>query len=322
MIDKSNMLNVIESFPSQCKTAMGLTKGIAVSGEIKNIIIAGMGGSGIAGDILKAYIHNSKIPVYVVKDYKLPEFVNEATLVFAVSYSGNTEETLAAYKDALRKKAKIVAITSGGELAALCKKTIKIPQGYQPRAALSFLFFPMLGVLSNMNIIKVDSKEINELFSAISNVEEYKNEAKKIVKQIKNKTPVIYASSLFGAIAYRWKCQFNENSKTASFYHVFSEMNHNEIVGYQTASRDDFISVFLRDKYEHNQIKKRMDITKKIIGTKVDITEVNSRGESLLARIFSLIYLGDFVSYYLAIDKRIDPTPVAVIENLKRELKG
>ena len=320
-IDNYNMLKVLEDFPEQCKTALELTKGLTVQGDIKNIIVAGMGGSGIAGDILRAYISSFKIPVNVVKDYKLPEFVDANTLVFAVSYSGNTEETLSAYYDAVKKKAKIVAITSGGELAKLCKKTIKIPSGYQPRAALGFLFFPILGVLSNANVIDVKTQDVAEMLSVTGNVESYKKEAQHIAKTIRNRVPVVYSSNLFGVAAYRWKCQFNENSKIAAFYNIFSEMNHNEVVGYQSMDRAIFISIMLKDKYDDTEIKKRMDVTKKIIETKADVIEVNSRGDSFLARLFSLIYVGDFASYYHAINNRIDPTPVAVIENLKKELK-
>ena len=143
-IDSANMLKVIEDFPHQCQTALELAKGITVSGKVDKIIIAGMGGSAVGGDLLRLYMHDSRIPVMTIRDYKLPNFVDENTLVFAVSYSGNTEETLSAFEDAAKKKAKIVAVTSGGQLAEKAKKVIKIPSGLQPRAALGYLFFPVL----------------------------------------------------------------------------------------------------------------------------------------------------------------------------------
>ena len=320
-IDNSNMLKAIEEFPAQCKTALGLAKGMAVSGKINKIVVAGMGGSAVGGDLLKAYLHSSKIPVFVVRDYKVPNFVDEATLVFAVSYSGNTEETISAFESAERNKAKIIAVTSGGALSAQAKKVIKIPVGLQPRAALGYLFFPLLGVLANSNIVAVKDDEITEMIDILSKTDEFKIAGERIAKKIGTRTPIIYASELLSPVAYRWKTQFNENSKTAAFHHAFSEMNHNEIAGYQAMDKNKFISIFIRSKYDNERIKKRMDITKEIISTKVDVEDVFTKGEHLLSRIFSGIYYGDFASYYLALANKIDPTPVAVIENLKKRLK-
>ena len=152
-IDASNMLKAIEDFPQQCRNALELPKGMSVSGKVDRIVVAGMGGSAVGGDLLKIYMHNAKIPVFVVRDYKVPNFVDENTLVFAVSYSGNTEETLAAFDDAQKKKAKIVAVTSGGLLESKAKKAIKIPGGLQPRAALGYTFFPVLGVWQTRTLL-------------------------------------------------------------------------------------------------------------------------------------------------------------------------
>jgi|SRR3989338_1593230 len=320
-IDNSNMLKVLEEFPQQCKTALELTKGVSVSGKVDKIVVAGMGGSAVGGDLLKICMHDSKMPVFVVRGYKMPNFVDNNTLVFAVSYSGNTEETISAFEDANKKNAKIVAVTSGGYLGQLAKKAIKIPSGLQPRAALGYLFFPVLGVLVNSNIISIKNNEAAETLHILSKTEEFKAEGERIAKKIQNRTPIVYASELFGPIAYRWKTQFNENSKAAAFCHTFSEMNHNEIVGYQTMSKDKFIAIFIKDKEDNERIKKRMEITKDIISSKVDVEEVATKGSSILSRIFSGIYYGDFASYYLALANKIDPTPVAVIENLKKRLK-
>lgn len=320
-IDNSNMLKVIEDFPHQCRTALDLPKGMSVSGKVDKIVVAGMGGSAVGGDLLKAYMHDSKIPVFVVKDYNIPNFVDENTLFFAVSYSGNTEETLSAYEEAVRKKAKIVAVTSGGEIASKAKKVVKIPTGLQPRAALGYLFFPVLGVLSNSGIIDVKGNEVEEMLNTLSKTDEFKITGERLAKKIQNKTPLIYASNLLCPVAYRWKTQLNENSKAAAFSHVFAEMNHNEIVGYQSMNKGDFAAIFIRDKFDNERIKKRMDITKEIISTRVDVEEVFTRGEGLLSRIFSGIYYGDFASYYLALLNKVDPTPVNVIENLKKRLK-
>ena len=172
-IDNYNMLKVIEDFPHQCKTALELPKGMSVSGKVDKIAVCGMGGSAVGGDLLKAYMGNSKVPVFVVRNYKVPNFVDENTLVFAVSYSGNTEETLSAFEDASMKKAKIIAVTSGGLLGAKAKKAIKIPSGLQPRAALGYLFFPVLGVLANSGIVDVKGKEIEEVLDILSKTDDF-----------------------------------------------------------------------------------------------------------------------------------------------------
>ncbi|MBI2558121.1 bifunctional phosphoglucose/phosphomannose isomerase [Candidatus Woesearchaeota archaeon] len=320
-LNSSNMLKVIEDFPHQCRTAMQLPEGMSVSGKVDKIVVCGMGGSAVGGDLLKIFMHDYKIPVFVVRDYRVPGFVDESTLVFAVSYSGNTEETISAFEDASGKKAKIVAVTSGGQLSAMAKKIIKIPSGMQPRAALGYLFFPVLGVLANSGIIDVKGLEIEEMLDVLSKTEDFRKEGDRLAKKIFGRTPVIYASDMLRAVAYRWKTQFNENSKSPAFTHVFSEMNHNEIVGYQNMDRNKFISIFIRDMEDNERIKKRMDITKEIISSRVDVQEVFTKGSGLLARMFSGIYYADFASYYLALANKVDPTPVTVIENLKKKLK-
>jgi glucose/mannose-6-phosphate isomerase len=299
---------------------LGLAKGLAVTGKIDKIIVAGMGGSAVGGDLLRLYMHDSKIPVATVRDYRLPDFVNENTLVFVISYSGNTEETLSAFEDAQKKKAKIVAVTSGGQLAEKAPKSIKIPAGLQPRAALGYLFLPILGVLVNSGIVKENTAEISEMLEILSKKDDYMQFGEKLAKKIGNKTPLIYASEQFSAVAYRWKTQFNENSKAAAFSHNFSELNHNEIVGYQTMPREKFIAIFIRDNHDHERIQKRMDITKEIISQKIDVEEVYTKGSFMLSRLFSGLHYADYVSYYLALQNRIDPSPVVVIENLKKKL--
>ena len=317
--DSENMLRVIKDFPKQCREALDLPRGISISGEITSIVVTGMGGSAVGGNLLKAYLHDTKIPVFVVRDYKVPEFVDSYSLVFAVSYSGNTEETLSAFRDAKGKGAQIIGITSDGKLADECKKVIKIPFGIQPRAALGYLFLPMLGILHNSNIVDVKNSELNEMLSIIKNVEQFNNEGEALSKKIKGKIPIVYSSQLLEAVAFRWKTQMNENAKMPCFYNVFSEMNHNEIAGYNGMDRK-FVAILLRDKHDNERIKKRMDICKNLMQERVDVEEVKVKGESLLARTISTVYLGDFVSYYLALWNRVDPTPVEIIESLKKKL--
>ncbi|MFH0867942.1 MAG: bifunctional phosphoglucose/phosphomannose isomerase [Candidatus Woesearchaeota archaeon] len=319
VLDSQNMLQVIKDFPKQCREALNLPKGVSAQGEVSNIVVLGMGGSAIGGDLLKIYLSEENIPVYVNRDYKVPNFVSEQSLVFAVSYSGNTEETLSALNDAKEKNAQIIAITSGGKLANECKKAIKVPSGLQPRAALGYLFFPMLGVLHNSNIIRVRNDDLNEMMDILKKTDKFNDLAESLAKKLKEKIPVIYASDTLGAVAFRWKTQINENAKMPAFYNVFSEMNHNEIAGYKGMDRK-FVAVLIRDKYDNERIKKRMDICKDIMEVTANVEEVQTQGNSLLARMFSAIYLGDFVSYHLALWNRVDPSPVEVIEEMKRKL--
>ena len=318
-LDSQNMLQTIKDFSTQCREALGLPKGISASGDINNIIVTGMGGSAMGGDLLKIYLSDTNIPVYVNRDYKLPKFVNEKSLVFAVSYSGNTEETLSALNDAKERNAQIIGITSGGKLAEECEKVIKIPSGLQPRAALGYTFFPMLGVLHNTNIARVKNDELNEMLEILKQTDKFNDTGEELSKKLKEKIPVIYASEALGAIAFRWKTQINENAKMPAFYNVFSEMNHNEIAGYKSMDHK-FAAVIIRDKYDNDRIKKRMDICKEILEQYVEVEEVETQGESLLARMFSAIYLGDFVSYYMALSNRVDPSPVEIIEGMKKKL--
>jgi glucose/mannose-6-phosphate isomerase len=319
-IDKSDYLSVLENFPRQCREALELTKGMKISGKIGSIVICGMGGSAIGGDMLKSYMRDNEIPVVVNRDYNLPKFVNESTLVFVISYSGNTEETLSCYKEAVKKKATIWGITSGGKLEGLCKNIIKIPSGLQPRAATGYLFFPMLGLLYNTGIIDVKNAELNEFLDMIKDVEKFKSAGEELAKKMKEKLPIIYSSNLFEPVAYRIKTQFNENSKHPSYHHTFSEMNHNEILSVESMERSKFIVFMIRDEGDHPRIKKRMDICKDIFERNVDVEEIKTQGKYLLTRMFSAIYLGDFITYYLAINKRVDPAPVVVIEWLKKKL--
>jgi glucose/mannose-6-phosphate isomerase len=321
VIDKSNMKQVLKDFPKQCREALTLAKGIKVAGNFNKIMVCGMGGSGIGGDLLRAYMFDKPLPVYVVKGYDIPEFIDEDTLVFAISYSGNTEETLSAVTQAKNRNTKIVAITSGGLLADMADTVIKVPQGLQPRNAVGYLFFPMLGILYNSGIVKVQNKDMNELITIIKDVQYFDEQGKELAKKIRDKTPIIYSSALLAPCAYRFKCEINENAKHPAYHHVFPELCHNELVGYQGMERGKFITIVMKSELDHERVAKRMAITKDLFEHTVDVEEIGAMGNSMLAKMFSLIYLGDWVSYHLAMWKRIDPTPVDVIENLKRQLR-
>lgn len=340
--DKSRMLDLIESFPAQCRDAKRIAAAFNLEdgygSGYKNILFTGLGGSAIGADLARSYLSDeAKVPMLVNRNYTLPNFIDEGSLVIASSYSGNTEETLSAYKDARFRKAKIIAVTSGGELERMARSdgfpALIIPKGLPPRCALGYSFFPLLALLSKVGAIKDKSKEIDEAIKLLGElgktklghkVPESKNQAKKIAAALYGKYPIIYGGQdHIDAVVTRWRGELAENSKTLASSHIFPEMNHNEIVGWENPKNilKYLTVIILRDSSDYPRTSKRMDITKNVIKKKkVKIIEVNSMGDGLLARIFSLVYIGDFVSYYLAILNKRDPTPVDRVTYLKKEL--
>lgn len=341
--DKEKMLALIESFPEQCRDAKKIGMKFELPGEFKaryeEIVFTGVGGSAIGADLVRSYVADeAQAPILVNRNYTLPRFVDKGSLVIASSYSGNTEETLSAYKDAKLKRANIIAVTSGGELQRLAKQDgvpfITVPQGYPPRCALAYSFFPLLAILSKVGTIQDRSSQIDETIALLeklrdeklgADVPEKKNPAKRIARLLCNKYPVIYGGQdHIDSVVTRWRGQIAENSKTLASSHIFPEMNHNEIVGWENPRKllKEFVVIILRDELDHPRTAKRMDISMDIIKKRlVKIIEVDSKGKGqLLSRIFFLIYIGDFTSYYLAILNKTDPTPVKMVTYLKNEL--
>lgn len=340
--DPGNMYNHIFDFPEQMARAqnIGISWNIDANlfPDIKNIVLIGMGGSAIGGDLARSLLSSKlEVPFHVCRHYKLPEFVDDETLVIASSYSGNTEETLSALDDALDRQSMLAAITTGGMMADVCKLNgiplATLPGGMQPRAALGFSFVPLLLLLEKVKLVSGISPEIA---GAIEKLKGYRqdyiedapvknNPAKKMAEQLQGKIVVIYSGpTLTDAVAVRWKGQICENAKTLAFANQFAEFNHNELVGWSDLMHnfsDNLAVVILRDKDDHPQIKKRMDIVRPLIeDTGTQVVEVESKGTSELERMFSLIQFGDFVSYYLAVLNKQDPTPVITIEMLKAAL--
>ena len=340
-LDASGMLGILNKFPDQILEIANLIKDVDISKLVdfdpNTILVLGMGGSAIGGDILASVLENkSNIPILVNRHYDIPKLANNKTLVIACSYSGNTEETLSAVSEAKERGCKIVGITSGGYLEEFCTKfdlpIIIIPKNLPPRAAVLFLCLPMLLILDRLNYARTDF-ELTELIDSIielrnciePTVPTQQNPAKTLALKLNNKIPVIYAHSYLNVIAYRWKTQLNENSKMIAYSGTFPEMNHNEIVGWGDAPEDitqQFIIILIRSSDEHAQISKRIELTKRILLEKAGgVLEVDALGKSRLTKMLTTIYLGDYTSVYLALLRGIDPTPVQVIEDLKKQLK-
>jgi len=337
--DPSDMRGLLAGFPLQVREAVAIAKRTPIpmnSAAIGNIVLTGLGGSAIAGDLLRSYLAPElRIPFIVNRHYALPEFVGTKSLVIVSSYSGDTEETIAAHLEAKKRRAQVLCISTGGETRRLAGKfrhpIITIPKGLPPRAALGYSFFPLLIALVKMKFIRSRDKDLRETLAVLTrsarrcnSLDPRRNPALQIAQKLYGKLPIIYsAADRFDAVNLRWRGQLEENAKVLAYGNVVPEMNHNELVGWRVLRRqmNEMAVLFLRDRQDHKRIRLRMDLTKSIVSEFAASTaEVFGEGNSLLARIFSLIHLGDWVSFYLAMMNGIDPTPVKVIDYLKWEL--
>ncbi len=339
-VDGDHMGDTLFSFPEQIEESIEIMKHASIPKlyNIQQIIITGMGGSAISGDIIQTYLREKlSLPIIVNRSYDLPKWANKHTLVMVQSYSGNTEETISSFKQAHQRSCPIIAISSGGKLKEYCKKRttpfVEIPSGYAPRAATAYLLFCGLYSIKNAGILqhKIDSEiaeAINILKGMRSNIHKEipisKNIAKNIAAQIGETIPQIYGWGLYEPIAKRWATQFNENSKLIARYDVVPECNHNDIVGWAghpSASRY-FTCILFRDaKLETIQMKARLDFLKRLLKeVSAGVIELESNEKNILAKMMYCMYLGDYVSFYTGIQRHIDPSPVPIITQLKEAL--
>lgn len=339
-IDKSNMFSVLEKFPDQINETIELMNAHAIPKvyNIHNVIVAGMGGSAISGDILQEYLRNKwAISIMVNRSYDIPKWANKRTLILSQSYSGDTEETLSSFKHAFEKKCSIISITSGGKLKDLSINRnvpcVTIPSGIQPRSAIAYLFFSSLLILQKTGLLTINlSNEIDESIQLSRKLIEKVNVsvpfedniAKQIASKLYNKIPQIYGWNCFNPIARRWAKQLNENSKVISRFDTVPECNHNDIVGWSEHGdiSKEFSCILFRDKQNETlQMKTRLDFMNKFFSEVAsEVIEVNAEGKSMLGKMMYTLLLGDFVSCYLAILRNKDPTPISIISQLKDEL--
>jgi len=346
--DTEHMYEQIISFPQQIKESYFNQEKSDLARFYKNIskvYICGMGGSAIAGDIAKTLFGNT-LKISVFKDYNLPPFLDETTLGIVCSYSGNTAETVSCFEILKEAGAQIAMVTSGGILkhyGAEERYLIKmIPTGFQPRAAIGHLFFSIvkifeeLGLIENQNInAKLTLLNLTNKLKLINrDVEESKNLAKGLAQRIFKKIPVIYSSNpkLF-PLAYRFKCQINENAKTHAFCNTFSEMNHNEIEGWESYYNQSLVPIFISDFEERKKYLKRLQVFKDIIRLseeekkdanpsyeEIEYLEIFTDGKTFMGKTFSTILLCDMISYYLAILNRVNPSEINFIDMLKKSV--
>jgi len=337
--DPEGMLGRIKELPWQCREAYRAAMDFTLPADYRDIdkvVIIGMGGSAIGGDLLRSLVQSeAKIPVIIHRDYGLPAFIDDRTLLIASSYSGNTEEVLSAFEPALRTGAKKLVMTTGGKLKEIAEVN-NIPMfriGYiaQPRAALGFSFMPALAVLQNLGFLSDKSADVDEtarvLDSLLSKMDEKSplssNPAKQLAGRLYGRLLVIYGAGIAAEAAHRWKTQINENSKAWAFYEVFPELNHNATVGFPFPPEvaQKIRVVLLRSPLFNERVKLRYEVTCELLKRAgVEYEYVDSEGKSALAQMMSLVMIGDFTSYYLAILNRVDPSPVEVINYLKDRL--
>ena len=329
------MLEHVLNLGNQLKTDLEVSQGFT-SIDYDRILIVGMGGSGVAGDVLKLILNkHTNIDVEVRKTYNLSKtHIASRPFCLFISYSGNTEETVSVAKDAINQNLEWAAISSGGELLELAtkynKKFIKVPDGLQPRAAFGLMTKAVINFLpEQIKEVFIDACE--EAGNYLNNLTEDDSSevfeiSKNIASQIGSKTAVIYAGSeLTYLVAQRWKTQINENSKSKAYVGFMPEVHHNEILSWeadQEGSKNNFILILLRGD-DHKKIDNRFEFTKELIGSKVDTIDVrNISTENLIKDLFHLVLIGDLVSVNLADQLDIDPFNIDAIENLKKKLKG
>ena len=324
------MEQLIKDFTNQISKAIIIGNAYGGSDTDKrfsNVLISGLGGSGIGGTIAaEVMAGEANIPLLTNNGYDIPSFVSSNTLFMACSYSGNTEETVSATIKADAAGAKIVVISSGGMLIDMAEAnnwdTIIIPGGQPPRASFGLSFPQVLYVLNKFGIIsKGFEHELNLAMNLLDeNLASIQKEAKAVTEKLNGKIPVIYAADGFGGVATRFRQQVNENSKMLCWHHVIPEMNHNELVGWRTKNADLAVILF-RNEDDFDRIQARMEINKSTFAEYTDTTvEVWSKGTSLLQRAIYLIHIGDWISLYLGQEKGVDITEVKVIDHLKGEL--
>ncbi len=338
--DPQNMLSCIDELPMQIRDCWGEIGKFVIPAHyinIKNIIILGMGGSAIGGDLTRVLVSmSSKIPIYVCREYGIPNYADRYTLVIASSYSGNTEETISAFSEAAGRGCKLLAITTGGKIAEIAQKNnapiFKYNYNSQPRAALGYSLISIIGIFSKLGLVTIDNEIINNVIAELNDLYEHinldvpvrRNQAKDLAIKIHNSYPLIVGIGFMAEVAHRFKTQVNENSKQIASYDALPELCHNTIVGLEFPSniKENLYLVFLQSKFDHTRVKLREQIMIRILVKKKIKFEflMFTPSSSQLSEMFKMIFFGDYLSYYLSVLNNIDPTPVETIKFLKDKL--
>jgi glucose/mannose-6-phosphate isomerase len=335
-VDPSDQLGDVLALPEHLRDALWRVESAIMQDwdTTAGLVVAGMGGSAIGGALARAALgdHVSR-PIFVTRAYGLPTWTTPDTMVLCASYSGETEETLACYESAGALGAKRTVVTTGGRLAEMARAdgvpVIPLPGGFQPRAAVAYMIVAALEVAA---LCGAGSRLTSEIDVAASHTEQLVAEwgpdapegslAKELARGLHGTIPVIAGAGLTTPIAYRWKTQFNENAKQPAFWHELPELDHNEIAGWEGAPElGRFSAVFLDDSDAHPRVKERMALTEQLIADNAAASfRLETRGETAIERVISLVLLGDLVSIYLATLRGVDPGPVKLLDELKSAL--
>lgn len=335
-LDAAGMLDHLHQFPEQCRLAWERVLKFDLPPEyspVDKVVILGMGGSAIGGDMVRRLaLTESRVPVWVHRDYGLPPFVDRSTLVIASSYSGNTEETLSAFTASLETPAKKLAITAGGKLKKLAEKegipVFVIDYQAPPRAAFPHSFVPLVGIFQKLGLLGDKSADLKQALEALDklagDVVETKplasNPAKQLAARLWGHLAVIYGGEILSEVGRRWKSQLNENSKAWAFFELFPELNHNAVVGYDFPPevRDRVFVVLLHSALFSPRSRLHYEATAELLAESAISHElVEAVGETALAQVMSLVLFGDYVSLYLAMLNETDPTPLEAVDFVK-----
>jgi glucose/mannose-6-phosphate isomerase len=345
MTDSLDFLEAVCGLPEQLAAAHEAAGRIdirhfAAGSDIDHIVVMGMGGSGIVGDVLANVLGDElPVPVVVRKGYRVPAFVGPRTLAFAVSYSGDTEETVSMATDASKAGAHVVCVSTGGALEKLAHERgglhVPCPSGYLPRAALGALIAPLFVTVfraglapgAHAELVLAQEQLARRRDQCRPSIDAPANPARELARQIGRTFALVHGGGALGSVAaYRWKCDINENAKAPAFSHMQPELGHNEICGWGQhgdVTRQLITLIELRHGLEHPRLSQRFDATRDVVNEAVhQVLTVEAEGEGRLAQLLDLMYLGDFVSCYLALDNDVDPGPIDAIFELKRRLAG
>jgi glucose/mannose-6-phosphate isomerase len=334
--DPHGTARAIAGFPAQCRTAVTIR--VHRAPAIKRprvVVIAAMGGSAAAGDLVAACAaERVEVPIVVHRGYGLPSVAWDDALVLAVSYSGDTAEVLSAVETTRARRLPLVVVTAGGRLSRLAAdRTVAaalVPPALQPRLALGYLFFPMVRALRQVDVEITSPEDVEEALAVLEALGREltpdrpaaDNEAKRIALAIGERWPAVYGGPMTGGIAYRWKTDVEENAKRFALAGVLPEMNHNTIEAWRAPGARDVHLILLRDGGEEGEIRRRFALLAELAsGVAGGVTECWPRGRGVLARLLSLTYLGQWTSYYLAVLRGVDPWTVPQLEALKRRLR-
>ena len=339
--DREGMAGNIAAMGDHIREAIGLSNSAlgnaSLPGTVNSVIVAGMGGSAIGADIVRCYLAESlRVPMVVNRSYALPPWADANTLFIASSYSGNTEETLSSFEEAVKRKLNIVCITTGGKLGARAKElgitTISQKAGLAPRAALGYSFVPILLTLERAGLTQGESQNLDGVANLLDGLSEKYGTANMnegnpsfaLAGQLMHRIPVIYSAVDYEAVCLRWRGQIQENAKHLAFGNVLPEMNHNEIEGWaHPIDVTQHLSVLLlRSAQDENaRLTKRFEVLKEILsGKQVPVVELHAEGTNRLERMMSLVSLADWTSYYLALLAGTDPTPIPAMDLLKQRM--